>query len=136
MTDYFGDEFYTYLLFEFIYFVLGLLLEDQYANIQDDSFKKEFNETVFYRIIELSNIHLMKIIIFLIPFLISLFVLYFMFIYSININCRCRNIISIKEIINKYIYLYPIIIIIDIIQYTFIYPYITQYTSVLCMPIH
>ena len=37
MTDYFGDEFYTYLLFEFIYFVLGLLLEDQYANIQDDS---------------------------------------------------------------------------------------------------
>ena len=138
MTDYFGDDFDFYTGFEFIYFVLGLVLEDQYTNIQDDNnlFEKEYNESVFYRIIELSNIHLIKFIILLIPCLITLFIIYLMFIYSINLNCNCRNLMNVKEIINKYIYLYLIIIIIDIIPYIFIYPYITQYTSVLCMPIH
>ncbi len=138
MTDYFGDDFDFYTGFEFIYFVLGLVLEDQYTNIQDDNnlFEKEYNESVFYRIIELSNIHLIKFIILLIPCFITLFIIYLMFIYSINLNCNCRNLMNVKEIINKYIYLYLIIIIIDIIPYIFIYPYITQYTSVLCMPIH
>ena len=131
--------FIFYCVFQLIYFCCGLITEDQYTNIQvetsdyHDFTIKEYNYTLPYRILLASNIHIVKMFVLLIFFVIFLFVLYFSVIYSKCPSCQySKNHIS---SFFKNIHLFLFIIIIDIVPYLFIYPYITQYISYICMPL-
>ncbi len=131
-----------YCIFQVIYFYCGLITEDQYTNIKVgtsdyyDLTIKEYNYTLPYRILLASNIHNVKMVVLIIFFLIFLFVLYLQVIYSKCPSCQfCKNYKNNISSFFKNIHLFLFIIIIDIVPYLFIYPYITQYISYICMPL-
>ena len=131
--------FIFYCIFQVVYFYCGLITEDQYTNMQveisdyHDFTIKEINYTLPYRIILASNIHIVKMFVIFIAFVVFLFVLYLSVIYSKCPSCQYSN--NHISLFFKNIHLFLFIIIIHIVPYLFIYPYITQYISYICMPL-
>ncbi len=135
------DNFFLgYLSYEVVYFGCGLVFEDQYTNAYfNNSIKKNFNISKIYdnsledRIILMSNTQLIKLFLVILGLIIYGIVLYFGYLYSNMSEYRIE--LNLKKFFSYYYHIFMIIIA-DIVPFLFIYPYISDYTSCLCMPIH
>ena len=135
------DNFFVgYLSYEVVYFGCGLVFEDQYTNAYfNNSIKKNFNISKRYdnsledRIILMSNTQLIKLFLVILGLIIYGIVLYFGYLYS-NLDDLLIK-LNLKKFFSYYYHIFMIIIA-DIVPFLFIYPYISDYTSCLCMPIH
>ena len=120
-----------------IFYAISLVFEDQYANIIDKSTTMSSLDVEFYndlpkRIELMANTQLIKTgLIFSIIF-IYLVILYFAYMYSCLIDVLIS--FDFKKFFSRF-HLVMLIVIIDVVPYLFIYPYISKYTSVYCMPV-
>ena len=120
-----------------IFYAISLVFEDQYANIIDkpttmSSLDVEFYNDLPKRIELMANTQLIKTgLIFSIIF-IYLVILYFAYMYSCLIDVLIS--FDFKKFFSRF-HLVMLIVIIDVVPYLFIYPYISKYTSVYCMPV-
>ena len=123
---------------EGILFLLNAIFEDQYTNININASKtnniiKEYQDSLPYRIEIMATTQFLKCFTIYVIAAVYLLILYFALMY----NSAEDFLISLNL---KYCYLNFHLILIhiisDIVPYLFIYPYISEYTSVLCMPVH
>ena len=141
ISELFNDKlFIGYYIYEGIYFACGLVFEDQYSNAFIQSQKKKnfpvekaYNNTLEKRIILMSNTQLIKFLLEILCLIIYGIVLYFGYLYS-NLDEFLIK-LNLKKIFSYYYHII-LIIIIDIVPYLFIYPFISDFTSYLCMPVH
>ena len=120
-----------------IFYVISLVFEDQYANIIDkpttmSSLDVEFYNDLPKRIELMANTQLIKL------FSISAVALGYLIILLYYLDSYEFNDYAIELNYKKFFscfHLLIFIVIIDVVPYLFIYPYISKYTSVYCMPI-
>ena len=132
------EVFWGNLFFELVYFVLALIFEDRFSNIfifsnEEYTIMPITENTLRERIIIMSNAHLLKILLIMLALIIYLLYIYFSFLFSQPIDKFLE--INFKSFFSSF-YVIILIIIADICPYLFIYPYISKYTSVYCMPVH
>ena len=134
------ELFWGNMFFECVYFILSLVFEDRFSNVLILPFSKDYpvttisDDTLKERIIIMSNAHLIRIM-----FILLIIIIYFILLYVHFLISKVED-FSLRPNIDKGFFLnfYLIIIIamVDICPCLFIYPYISKYTSIFCMPVH
>ena len=129
--------FIGYFIYEGIYFASGLVFEDQYSNAYVPSknfyIEKGYNNTLKDRIELMSNTQLIKFFLAIASILLYGIVLYFGYLYS-SLDVLLIK-LNLKKVFSYYIHIIMIISA-DIVPFLFIYPFISDFTSCLCMPVH
>ena len=121
---------------ELIYFYCGLVFEAHYSYPyvkpkENSNNSKGYNNTLEDRIILMHNSQLIKFFLVILALYIYGIVLYFR--YSNKRECRIK--LNLKKFFSYYYHIFMIIIA-DIVPFLFIYPFISDFTSYLCMPVH
>jgi hypothetical protein len=130
--------FIGYFIYEGIYFACGLVFEDQNSNALSSK-EKNFNISKLYnnkledRILLMSNTQLIKSFLVIASLVIYGIVLYFGYLYSSLDELLIK--LNLKKVFSYYYHIIMIIIA-DIVPFLFIYPFISDFTSCLCMPVH
>ena len=130
--------FIGYFIYEGIYFACGLVFEDQYSNALSSKNKnfniiKLYNNKLEDRILLMSNTQLIKSFLVIASLVIYGIVLYFGYLYS-SLDMLLIK-LNLKKVFSYYYHILMIIIA-DIVPFLFIYPFISDFTSCLCMPVH
>ena len=131
--------FFSYSFYEVFYFVFGLIFEDQDSNAYIPSKEKNYNISKLYnnkledRILLMSNTQLIKSFLVIASLVIYGIVLYFGYLYS-SLDVLLIK-LNLKKVFSYYYHIIMIIIA-DIVPFLFIYPFISDFTSCLCMPVH
>ena len=123
---------------EGILFLLNAIFEDQYTNINinastTNNIIKDYPDSLPYRIEIMVTTQLLKCFTIYAIAALYLLILYFALMY--NSADQFLILLNLKYCYLNF-HLILIHIISDIVPYLFIYPYISEYTSVLCMPVH
>ncbi len=124
-----------------IVFITSAIFEDQYSNIWffntserklDNKALTYFNNSLEQKIELMANTQLIKL------FSISAVALGYLIILLYNLDSYKYNYYAIELNYKKFFscfHLLIFIVITDVVPYLFIYPYISKYTSVYCMPV-